>query len=99
DAKPPPDVAAENRPDAGAEGGAADPPPLRSVHTSNFPRLLAEAPASVLVTTYQAGKLVILRNDGGVLNTHFRNFLKPMGLAVEVSPTHVSVKRAGIGPV
>lgn len=82
DANPPPDVAAENRPDAGAEGGAADPPPLRSVHTSNFPQILAEAPASVLVTTYQAGKLVILRNDGGVLNTHFRNFLKPMGLAV-----------------
>jgi uncharacterized protein (TIGR03032 family) len=57
-------------------------PPLRSVHTSNFPQFLAEAPASVLVTTYQAGKLVILRNDGGVLNTHFRNFAKPMGLAV-----------------
>ena len=57
-------------------------PPLRSVHTSNFPQLLAEAAASVLVTTYQAGKLVILRNDGGVLNTHFRNFSKPMGLAV-----------------
>ncbi len=60
---------------------APEPPPLRSVHTSNFPQILAEAPASVLVTTYQAGKLVILRNDGGVLNTHFRNFGKPMGLA------------------
>jgi len=56
-------------------------PPLRSVHTTNFPQILAEARASVLVTTYQAGKLVILRNDGGVLNTHFRNFMKPMGLA------------------
>jgi len=57
-------------------------PPLRSVHTTNLPPLLAEAGASVLVTTYQAGKLVVLRNDGGVLNTHFRNFVKPMGLAV-----------------
>ncbi|MEP7358815.1 MAG: GAF domain-containing protein, partial [Anaerolineales bacterium] len=56
-------------------------PPLRSVHTTNLPLLLAEAAASVLVTTYQAGKLVVLRNDGGVLNTHFRNFPKPMGLA------------------
>jgi uncharacterized protein (TIGR03032 family) len=83
---PPPDSEPAKKSDAGpvppAEGAAADPPPLRSVHTSNFPQLLAEAPASVLVTTYQAGKLVILRNDGGVLNTHFRNFLKPMGLAV-----------------
>jgi uncharacterized protein (TIGR03032 family) len=57
-------------------------PPLRSVHTSNFPEILAQAPASLLVTTYQAGKLVVLRNDAGVLNTHFRNFAKPMGLAV-----------------
>jgi uncharacterized protein (TIGR03032 family) len=56
-------------------------PPLRSVHTTSFPQILAEAAASVLVTTYQAGKLVILRNDAGVLNTHFRNFTKPMGLA------------------
>lgn len=68
--------------DANAEGGVPAEAPLRSVHTDTFPQLLAEAPASVLVTTYQAGKLVILRNDGGVLNTHFRSFVKPMGLAV-----------------
>jgi hypothetical protein len=36
-----------------------------------------------LVTTYQAGKLVILRPDGDRLNTHFRGFSKPMGLAVD----------------
>jgi uncharacterized protein (TIGR03032 family) len=34
------------------------------------------------VSTYQAGKLVLLRNENGVLNTHFRMFEKPMGLAV-----------------
>ncbi len=60
-----------------------EPEPLRSVHTNTFPELLAQASASLLVTTYQAGKLVVLRNDQGVLNTHFRNFMKPMGLAVE----------------
>ena len=54
---------------------------LRSVHTSNFPDILAQLNASILVTTYQAGKLVILRGDGNVLNTHFRNLSKPMGLA------------------
>jgi len=59
------------------------PDPLRSVHTSTFPELLSQAQASVLVTTYQAGKLVVLRNDDGILNTHFRNFMKPMGLAVK----------------
>ena len=55
--------------------------PLRSVHTAGFPEILAQFGISVLVTTYQAGRLVILRNEGGVLNTHFRMFPKPMGLA------------------
>ena len=56
-------------------------PPLRSVHTTNFPQILGELGASLLVTTYQAGKLVMLRADAGVLNTHFRSFNKPMGMA------------------
>lgn len=60
-----------------------EPPPLRSVHTSNLPQMFEQGNFSLLVTTYQAGKLVVLRNDKGVLNTHFRNFHKPMGLAVE----------------
>jgi uncharacterized protein (TIGR03032 family) len=58
------------------------PAPLRSVHTSNFPALLDQLGVSVLVSTYQAGKLVIVRGDGGVLNTHFRDFRQPMGLAL-----------------
>jgi uncharacterized protein (TIGR03032 family) len=33
------------------------------------------------VSTYQAGKLVIVREDGGGVNTHFRSFQKPMGVA------------------
>jgi uncharacterized protein (TIGR03032 family) len=56
---------------------------LRSVHTASFPALLQELGLSVLVTTYQAGKLVVLRADGDVLNTHFRGFHLPMGLTVQ----------------
>ena len=67
-------------PDSPADPAAE---PLRSVHTTSFPEVLASTGASVLVTTYQAGKLVMLRNDAGVLNTHFRNLHKPMGLAVD----------------
>ena len=67
----------------GANGESNELPPLRSVHTSNFPEILDQLGASLLVTTYQAGRLVMLRNDGGVLNTHFRVFQKPMGLAVD----------------
>ena len=47
-----------------------------------FPRFSASCGISLLVTTYQAGRLVVLRAEGGVLNTHFRGFPKPMGLAV-----------------
>jgi uncharacterized protein (TIGR03032 family) len=54
---------------------------LRSVHTTNFPVILDKLGVSVLVTTYQAGKLVMLRPDGDVLNTHFCRFDRPMGLA------------------
>jgi uncharacterized protein (TIGR03032 family) len=59
--------------------------PLRSVHTKTLPELLRQAASSVLVTTYQAGKLVILREDGGKLNTHFRVYNRPMGLAADAS--------------
>ena len=60
----------------------AGPSPLRSVHTTNFPAILEHLQSSLLVTTYQAGKLVVVRSDGGVINTHFRAFNKPMGLAI-----------------
>ncbi len=59
------------------------PEPLRSIHTSNIPEILDHFGISVMVTTYQAGRLVILRSQNGVLNTHFRSFDKPMGLAID----------------
>jgi len=54
--------------------------PLQSVHTNNFPDLLQQLGISLVVSTYQAGKLIILRADNDVINTHFRTFQKPMGL-------------------
>jgi len=66
---------------------ATQPPPLRSVHTTTIVQILQQFGVSLAVTTYQAGKLVLLRSearDGGyVLNTHFRDFQKPMGFAWE----------------
>ena len=58
------------------------PSALRAVHTPNFPGLLRRLGASLLVTTYQAGKLVMVRDEGDHLNTHFRTFQAPMGLAL-----------------
>jgi uncharacterized protein (TIGR03032 family) len=67
--------------------------PLRSVHTNSFAQILDQLKVSLAVTTYQAGKLVLLRpqlRSGRpgeaavpVLNTHFRGFNKPMGFAWE----------------
>jgi uncharacterized protein (TIGR03032 family) len=57
--------------------------PLRSVHTSNFPAILQNLGISLAISTYQAGKLIIARADGNSLNTHFRIFKKPMGLAID----------------
>src|SRR6201993_5644543 len=72
-----------------------DPAPLRAVHTPNFPALLRQLGASLLVTTYQAGKLVMVRDEGDHLNTHFRAFQAPMGMALSgdrlAIGTHIQV--------
>ena len=55
---------------------------LAAAHTQNFPALLRQLGVSLLLTTYQAGKLVMVRDDGDHLNTHYRTFKAPMGLAL-----------------
>src|SRR5262249_20266085 len=45
--------------------------------------LLRQLGASLLVTTYQAGKLVLVRDEGDHLNTHSPAFQAPMGLALD----------------
>jgi uncharacterized protein (TIGR03032 family) len=54
---------------------------LLSVQTESLGPLFAELGMSLAVSTYQAGKLIMLRHQGGVVATHFRNCTKPMGLA------------------
>lgn len=64
---------------------SASPPnqPMRSVHTNNFPHILNQLGISLVVSTYQAGKLIALRADEDCINTHFRIFKKPMGIAAD----------------
>src|SRR5271154_1918682 len=66
--------------------------PLRSKHTASFAAILQQLHASIVVTTYQAGKLVLLRADGDKVNTHFRDMPRPMGLAAD--PTRLAVGAA-----
>lgn len=69
------------------------PAPLRSKHTANFPALLEQLNISLLVTTYQAGKLVLFRTDGDKINTHFRDMPRPMGLAADHTRLAVGAAR------
>ena len=59
------------------------PDPLRSVFTSNLPDIFRQLGICLVVSTYQAGKVILVREDNGTINTHFRNFHKPMGIAVD----------------
>lgn len=51
--------------------------------TASVSELLRRAGASILISTYQSGHVIVARAepDGG-LNTHFRTFSVPMGMAV-----------------
>ncbi|NJN63393.1 MAG: TIGR03032 family protein [Coleofasciculaceae cyanobacterium RL_1_1] len=59
----------------------ANPEQLRSVHSTTFPTLLEQCGISLAISTYQANKLILARADRGQLNTHFRPFERPMGMA------------------
>ena len=65
--------------------------PLQSVYTSSLIDIFKQLKISLVVSTYQAGKVILVRydetptddNPGGTINTHFRNFEKPMGITVK----------------
>lgn len=67
--------------------------PLHSVYTNSLPDIFAQLNISLVVSTYQAGKVILVRHDAGAhsnghgpvggINTHFRTFHKPMGIAVQ----------------
>ena len=67
--------------------------PFHSVHTAAMPALLERAGISLLVSTYQSGRMIALRNDDGVVNTHFRFLARPMGIAVGADRLAVGTQR------
>ena len=60
-----------------------EPEPLASVFTNTLPQVLGQLGISLAVSTYQAGKVILVRVDGAGINTHFRDFHKPMGMTVD----------------
>ncbi len=60
-------------------------PAFRSVHTTSFTDVLKSVRASLVVSTYQSGRVVLVRREGDTTNTHFVAFESPMGIAVSGS--------------
>jgi uncharacterized protein (TIGR03032 family) len=72
------------RPDTPSSNGRAE-APRREVHyehSLNLGRILDHFGISLLVSTYQAGKLAVVGVDGGRVVFSFHNFERAMGVAV-----------------
>ena len=65
------------------EPDGAIPTDFSSVFTNSFGAVLEAANVSLAATTYQSGRLVLVRRDGDKVNTHLRFFPSPMGVAVQ----------------
>jgi uncharacterized protein (TIGR03032 family) len=66
---------------------------VRYEYTPRLPEILCHLDASLLVTTYQAGKLVILGVHEGRLKISFCDFDQPMGLAVRSDRLAIGTRR------
>ncbi len=63
-----------------------------SKYSKSFPLLLEKLGISVAVSTYQSGKLILLRNMDGKLNTHYHAFERPMGFCVNQTTMYLGVQ-------
>ncbi|MDH3460893.1 MAG: TIGR03032 family protein [Burkholderiaceae bacterium] len=70
------------------------PSPFRHVFSAGFAAALEQLAISLLVTTYQAGKLMAVRAKGGRVSTLLRSFDRPMGLALHGDQVALGTKNA-----
>src|SRR6266404_377620 len=76
-------VAPANGPGPASPEAAATAVPFHYTQTESFVSLLQQLDASLLVSTYQANKLLVARTVEGGLSMLVRTFDRPMGLAVD----------------
>ncbi|MCC1497897.1 TIGR03032 family protein [Alcanivorax sp. 1008] len=74
-----------SQPDDSSATDTQEPLDFSSVFTTSLPPLLRQGGFSLLVTTYQAGKLIVVRQQDNQINTHFKLFRKPMGLCGDIN--------------
>ena len=51
-------------------------------YSENLPAILKKLNISLAFTSYQAGRLMLIRSDGDALDVNFKSFQRPMGLSV-----------------
>ncbi|WP_337842695.1 TIGR03032 family protein [Rheinheimera sp.] len=51
-------------------------------YSANLPALLSQLKISLAFTSYQAGRLMLVRSDGHQLDVNYKSFPRPMGLSV-----------------
>jgi uncharacterized protein (TIGR03032 family) len=65
-----------------------------SVSTQSFPELLHRLGITLAVSTYQSGRLIFIRaENASTLNTHFRMFRSPMGIAASRGRLAIGTER------
>src|SRR5687767_6219157 len=79
----PPGAPALVLPPAPAALPRPEPVAFHFTQSESFVSLLKQLGVSLLVTTYQANKLLVLREQAGGLSILVRTFERPMGLAVD----------------
>ncbi len=67
-------------------------PPFSCTHTPEFPELLSELDCSLVLSTYQAGKVIIVSSNGESLRQLPRTFDTPMGVAIDGNRMAVGTK-------
>lgn len=60
-------------------------------YSSNLPALLKHLNISLAFTSYQAGRLMLVRSDGEQLDVNYKSFLRPMGLTVTQNSLTVGI--------
>jgi uncharacterized protein (TIGR03032 family) len=90
----PPPRAAPTRERAARMREDGDPAPFRSVSTQSLPDLLHRLGITLVVSTYQSGRLIFIRAENATtLNTHFRMFRSPMGIAASAGQLTIGTER------
>lgn len=77
-----PDLEPPEKPEHTVRTVASEGTPFSSTHTTSMAKLLEQAGASLVISTYKSGHVILARNDAGKINTEFTNVNRPMGVAV-----------------